>query len=112
MTLTIEQIKHQKESYLKDIALYQAIERLGKNKDFKKVFGEEFFINECARMARMSGSLTLSKEEREDSLNKAQAAGHVMEWLHAKTMIGMRAVKNMEELDNLEDESFIDNGEI
>lgn len=89
----------ERKSYLKDVEFGESIQQLYKNRHFKKVFEEAFFVEECARYARMSGSTTMSEEARKDSLAKAQAAGHIKEWLHSRELMAQRAQANLIALD-------------
>lgn len=81
------QIKDLKELVAtKDLAL-----KLEKNADFQKLILDEFCEKECARFARMSGDPALSKENREDALALAQAAGHLRRWLSKTVTMGLQA---------------------
>ena len=81
---TIDKIKAEREGHEANIALKEAVNRLQKNKDFKRVIEQAFMETECARNARISGLIySFTEVERADALAKAQAAGHLAEFLSA-----------------------------
>lgn len=108
---TVKKIEIEKKNYRERMALRDSVLKLQKNRDFQKVIEQGFMLEDCARYARNSGLVTLSKEEREDSLLKAQAAGHLKEFLHAKIMMGNNAEKNLIKLIEEEDQILYDNEE-
>lgn len=79
----------------RDLAL-----KLYKNPDFKKLILDTFCTKECARYAQESGDPALSKEQREDAMAMAQAAGHLRRFLSLKVSMGNQAERLMPELDN------------
>ena len=76
----------------KDLAL-----SLEKNSDFVKLILDGFCERECARFARNSSDPALTKEQREDSLAMAQAAGHLRRWLSVTVRMGMHADNEISE---------------
>ena len=109
MTIDITQkLEIEKKNCRERMAVRDSILKLQKNKDFQKVIEQGFMLDDCARYARNSGLVTLSKEEREDSLAKAQAAGHFKEYLHAKIMMGNAAEQTLVKLIEEEDHILYD----
>ena len=109
--MNIDITKHleiEKKNCRERMALRDSIIKLQKNKDFQKVIEQSFMLDDCARYARNSGLVTLPGEEREDSLAKAQAAGHLKEYLHAKIMMGNAAEQTLIKLIEEEDHILYD----
>lgn len=107
----VQKLEIEKKNCRERMALRDSIIKLQKNKDFQKIIEQGFMLEDCARYARNSGLVTLSKEEREDSLLKAQAAGHLKEYLHAKLMMGNNAEKTLVKLIEEEDQILYDSEE-
>jgi len=80
------------EDQLKDgkllIERRDAIRRLSKNADFRRIILEEFFVEECARYARESGDPALNEAQRADALAIAQSAGHLKRYLNVQIQMG------------------------
>ena len=106
-----QKLEIEKKNCRERMALRDSIIKLQKNKDFQKIIEQGFMLEDCARYARNSGLVTLTKEEREDSLLKAQAAGHLKEYLHAKLMMGNNAEKTLVKLIEEEDQILYDTEE-
>lgn len=102
MNNAVNQLELERKQYQKEIEFGEAIQQLYKNRHFRKVFEETFFVEECARYARMSGSSTIPEEARKDALAKAQSAGHIKEWLHSRELMAHRAKANLLSLDEEE----------
>lgn len=66
--------------------------RLEKVPEFRDVILQDFCVTECARYAQLSGDPALKKENREDALALAQAAGHLRRYLSVIVQMGNRAV--------------------
>lgn len=97
-----EMIDAERAQHKKRIKLMEHVRKLRENKDFIEVFEKEIFLNMCAQKAKVSGSVTLSEDERADALSKAQAAGHIEETLYAIEQLGMMAQQSLEALDDEE----------
>ena len=85
----------QREQAREAIELRDAALKLTKNREFKKVILEHFFVTETARYAQISGDPALSKESREDALNLAQASGHTKRFLSVLVQMGNAAESNL-----------------
>ena len=68
-----------------------ALLRLEKNADYKRLFREEFMLNDCARFAQLSVNPTLTTEQQADALAKAQSAGHLKQYLSVIILQGNTA---------------------
>ena len=73
--------------------------RLSENKDFKRLIREEFMVRECARFVEQSVNPVLKPEERSDALAKAQAAGHLKQYLSVIILQGNTAENSLVEID-------------
>lgn len=100
----VDKIKREKTSYKRQIEIAKAMRRLQANPDYLFVFEEVFFVEECARNARISGLITQDPEVRQDALMKAQAAGHLAEWISARIKLGMNAEESLRILEETEHE--------
>lgn len=63
------------------IKVRDAVLRLHQNPDFKTVVLESYFRDECALQAMNASNPTLTREQREDILSMAMAAGHFKRFL-------------------------------
>ena len=80
----IQEQKHLAE--MADIAV-----RLNDNPDFRKLILDGFCLNEAARYAQESGDPMLTKDQRQDALNMAQASGHLKRFLSVTILMGNAA---------------------
>lgn len=105
------QILGEKEAH----ARFEAIDRLFRNRDFKKVILEDFATKDCARYTRESCDPMLNPEQRADALAMAQASGHLLRYLDMADRMGSVSKDKIRELedeidylrslpDNMEDE--------
>ena len=79
--------------------------RLEENRDFRKLIVDEFCIKECARYARESANPALTAEQRADAMALAQAAGHLMRFLHVVRQMGSTAEGQMPDLEEAIEEA-------
>ena len=94
----VEKLEREKKAHTETLALRDSLLRLYKNKDFKNVIEYHFMEKACARYARMSGLSTLNADARADSLSKAQAAGHLQEWIHSIEMLAIQAEQSLQKI--------------
>ena len=94
----VEKLEREKKAHTETVALRDSLLRLYKNKDFKNVIEHHFMEKACARYARMSGLSTLNADARADSLSKAQAAGHLQEWMHSIEMLAIQAEQSLHKI--------------
>ena len=100
----VEKLEREKKAHTEMLALRDSLLRLYKNKDFKNVIEYHFMEKACARYARMSGLSTLNADARADSLSKAQAAGHLQEWMHSIEMMARQAEMSLQKIQDEEAE--------
>lgn len=87
----VEALEAQREELKKSVEYRDAVARLSKNRDFRKVIHEYYMVEECARYAQLSADPMLAANERADALSMAQAAGHLKRFLHVVSMMGNTA---------------------
>ena len=100
----VEKLEREKKGHEETLALRDSLLRLYKNKDFKNVIEHHFMEKACARYARMSGLSTLNTDARADALSKAQAAGHLQEWMHSIEMMARQAEMSLQKIQDEEAE--------
>lgn len=105
MNIPFDKLQHEKNELKKKIEFREAVERLLDNPDFKTVIVDGFQLYDCARYAQMSGQPDLKDSARADSLAKAQAAGHLDDYLHTKILLGNQAEKSLNDLIAMEDQT-------
>jgi len=77
---------------------------LSSNREFKKLFFEEYFVTEAARLVQLSADPALSLEQRADALAMAQATGHAKRFLSMIVQMGAHAERELPELEAALDE--------
>lgn len=97
-TSTLEKLEKEKKACQEAIKLRDSLVRLYSNKDFKNVIENQFMEKVCARYARLSGLSSMNADARADALSKAQAAGHLQEWMHAIEMQGAQAENSLKNI--------------
>lgn len=65
--------------------------RLHRNPDYKKIILDGFCLQDCARYAHESQDPNLTKEQQEDALRIAQAAGHFRRYMSVIIQLGNQA---------------------
>lgn len=75
-------------------------ERLSKNKDFRDLIINGFCRDEAARFVQASADPCLTAEQRDDSLNMAQASGHLKRFLQMQIQMGNTADRNIAEIES------------
>jgi len=74
-------------------------ERLSKNKDFRALIIEGFCLHDAARFVQLSADPAMDEAARADSLNMAQASGHLKRYLQMQIMMGGTADRNISEIE-------------
>lgn len=74
--------------------------RLNDNPDFRKLIVNGFCLTEAARYAQESGDPMLSKDNRQDALNMAQASGHLKRFLSVTIVMGNTADRAILDAEN------------
>jgi hypothetical protein len=69
--------------------------KLSENREFRKLFTEEYFVNEAARLVQLSADPSLKPEQRADALAMAQATGHAKRYLSMCVQMGAVAEREL-----------------
>lgn len=69
--------------------------KLSSNREFKKLFIEDYFVDEAARLVQLSSDPTLTLEQRADALAMAQATGHTRRYLSMVIQMGAVAERDL-----------------
>lgn len=70
--------------------------KLSKNKDFKAIFTDGYFVDEAARLASIYGSPRLTEKENQDVHNQILAIGALRRYLLTKQQMGDAAETELE----------------
>lgn len=100
----VNQLEKQREDNKIKIEKRDLALKLYQNREFKKLFVDGFFRDDCAQYAQLSQDPALSKESQADALNIAQAAGHVRRWLSVLVQMGNKAEHDNAQIDGMIDE--------
>lgn len=103
--VTIEQLEDQRKNEQAVVDRRDAALRLANNRDFKKLILDGFCGTEAARYVQESGDPMLTREQREDALNMAQASGHLKRFLSYTVLFGNTAARTIKELEEALDEA-------
>lgn len=99
--VSVQQLEQQRKDAEMLIERRNAAIRLSSNADFKRLFLDEYFTKEAARMVQLGGDPALSKEQREDALQMAMATGHTKRFLSVIVQQGAKAESEMDDLDEM-----------
>lgn len=93
-----ENLEALRKEYEEGLKLGESLERLMRNRDFKKVIQDGFLKDNAARSVKISTNIRMSLEQREAALATAQAAGYFEQYiesilqLHAKAKNEIKAI--------------------
>ena len=97
-TSELESLQAQLKNMESAISLADSLEKLAKNRDFKKVIIEGFMTNSAAKSVRTSANYRATPELRESALASAQAAGALEQWMETISQMGIHAKTRIEEV--------------
>lgn len=69
--------------------------KLSGNREFRKVFLDDYFVTEAARLVQLSADPSLTQEQRQDALAMAQATGHTKRYLSMMIQMGYVAEREL-----------------
>ena len=98
--VTVEQLESQRDAMKKAVDMRQAVQRLSKNADFRKVITDQFMEKECARYVHASADPALPEKNRADALAIAQASGHLKRYLSVIIQMGNAAENEILSIDD------------
>lgn len=96
---TISDLEKQIEECRETIAVRDMALKLYENKEFKAVIIDDFSTKQCALYAQLSCDPSLTKEQQQDALGLAQAAGHLRRFLSAKVAMGNQAARTIADIE-------------
>lgn len=102
--VTVAQLEAQRDKQKSVVERAEIAERLANNADFRSLILDYFCVQECARYARESANPLISKEDREDALAMAQAAGHFKRFMQLQIKLGEMAKNEIASIDEELDE--------
>lgn len=77
------------------VARRQMALKLSENREFRKLFMDEYFVSEAARLVQLSADPSLTLEQRADALAMAQATGHAKRYLSMAIQMGYAAERDL-----------------
>lgn len=80
------------------IARRKSALKLSENREFRKLFHEEYFHTEAARLVQLSADPALTLEQRADALAMAQATGHTKRYLSMAVQMGAVAERQLPDM--------------
>lgn len=95
----LEQLQQLKVASKKLIDLGEAVDKLMRNREFKKVILEHYCVEECARYVQASCDPNLPEASRADCLALAQASGHLLRFLDVLKLKSAKAYNDLENID-------------
>lgn len=69
--------------------------KLSENFEFRKLFHEEYFVSEAARLVQLASDPALTKEQQADALEMAKATGHTRRYLSMIVQMGYHAEREL-----------------
>jgi hypothetical protein len=69
--------------------------KLSENYEFRKLFHEEYFVSEAARLVQLASDPALTKEQQADALEMAKATGHTRRYLSMIIQMGYHAEREL-----------------
>lgn len=87
----LKALEHQLAEAREFIQKKNQVEELTSNPLFKEIILQGFCIDDCARAIKASADIGVPKEEREDCIKLAQAAGYLEKYLHTVCRQGYMA---------------------
>ena len=85
------------ESATEDLEQYEALERLKLNKDFKKVFFEQYMTYQAAEFVRKKADPSLQSKESQEYINgQINSIGHLAQYFSNVVATGRTAPRRIE----------------
>lgn len=97
----LEQLEVEIDEAKKQIELLHAVQRLQKNKDFKKVFMDGYFKDTAAHLVLLKALPEMqTKEHQESIITRIDAIGHLREHIRSIYQMGNMAKASMDDKEN------------
>lgn len=104
----VEQLESQLVETKKLIERREVVLRLSNNADFRRIIDNDYIVQDCARFAQLAGDPALTKEQREDAMEMAKAAGHLKRYLQMAIQMGWTAMNQIDSLNAAIEEARIE----
>jgi hypothetical protein len=98
-TTVLEGLEEQREDAKRLIERRELMLRLVNNPDYRAAITEGFILKDCARFAHQASDPTLTREQREDAMEMAKAAGHLKRYVSMTIQMGWKALNDLPELE-------------
>jgi len=95
----LQELEQQRIQYIQAIERLDMLVKLKSNKEWQHLIEQGFMSLDCARYIHASVDSAISKEQREDALRIAQAAGYLNKYLEVMESQGRYAKNRMIELE-------------
>jgi hypothetical protein len=80
------------------VARRQMALKLSQIPEFKKLFMEEYFVNEAARLVQLSADPALTTDQQKTALDMAVATGHTKRYLSMAIQMGAHAERELPDM--------------
>lgn len=94
-----ENLEALRKEYEEGLKLGESLERLMRNRDFKKVIQDGFLKDNAARSVKISTNIRMSQEQREAALATAQAAGYLEQYMESILQLHAKAENDIKAID-------------
>ena len=93
----LEKIEISIEEATKSVDLFNSLQRLNTNPDFKKVMLDGYFSEECVRLVLLKADHEMRDEDRQNQIIKSiDAIGHTRTYLRTIMQLGQMAARSLE----------------
>lgn len=94
--VTSEDLRKQATEYKQNIQLAESLERLFKNRDFKKVILDGYLTEDCLRQIKLASNQYLDERARNAAEFNAKAAGSLENYFEGVRQIGAESQRQYE----------------
>lgn len=94
----MQEIRVTREAAEEKVALGDALNRLTKNRDFKKIIDKGYFEQEAARLALISADFSLNEEARAATLEAIKGISHFHQYLQQVSWFAVQAQATLDDL--------------
>lgn len=91
----IQELEAQIQNHESLVAQRKLALKLSENPAFRKLFHEDYFTREAARLVQLSSDPSLTPAQRADALSMAQATGHTRRYMSMLIQMGAVAEREL-----------------
>lgn len=106
--VNVEQLERQLVDTKAQVEMGNAVARLLKNPDYRKVIEDGFMLHECARYVQQSANPAIDERGRADALAIAQASGHLKRYLSVTLQIANQCENSIPDIESAIEEARIE----